>query len=374
MKDQALAATPASRPPDGMLHPSTTEPAGEPRHLSYAEAIDNPCASCSTSPCCRYLPLGSFAVATLADFDHAGYLLNFENIELGISADGTWSAYYTQACRFLDDDSRCSLHGTPEKPHICVQYNPYSCWYRPALAGPGHPDYLRIDRARFDVLKTMVAFDELRALAGTPSWEELRAAFEGSTLRDLVDAPRGTGDDAGFGEWQEIVLGTRPPRERTVVAADPKLTRTDPCTGCGAYCCTSLLFTVASPTTASGLDYIRFALGFPGTELVVSGDVWSIAVRTTCRHLDGGRCSVYGSPDRPVRCQYLDAWACSFKAVFDSPRPEHALRVRHEEFDALASMFSFDEFGVATEIPPVDQLRAAIEGSWLEGIGAVSAS
>src|SRR3982751_3749656 len=93
--------------------------------LSYTEAVVPPCATCATSPCCRYLPVQTFALATLTDVDYARYLLNFDNIALGVGADGNWSVYYRQACRFLDPDtSACALHGTPDKPHVCTQYNP----------------------------------------------------------------------------------------------------------------------------------------------------------------------------------------------------------------------------------------------------------
>lgn len=333
--------------------------------LSYREARENPCASCSSSPCCRYLPLATFPMATLADVDYAAYLLNFDNIELGIGADGTWSAYYRQACRFLADDGGCGLHGTPDKPHICQQYNPYSCWYRPALAGPGHDDYLRVDRGRFERLVDMVEFDAGRELAAVPSWPELRDAFADLDVADVTEALAAPDADPTFGQWQEVAIGTRPPAEREVIAADPAHTRADPCVGCGAHCCTTLLFAIGQPTTASNLDYLRFALGFPGTEVIVSTDSWNLAVHSRCRHLEGTRCGVYGQPERPIRCQYLDAWTCSYKAVLAPARPEHAVRFRLEELPAVTAAFAFDELGVAAEVPTHDALRHAIESAWV---------
>lgn len=358
----APAVADAGLPPGSVPVAPPTRAAGR---LSYREAIDNPCASCTTSPCCRYLPLATFPVATLADVDYAAYLLNFDNIELGIAADGTWSAYYRQACRFLDaDGGGCTLHGTPEKPHICQQYNPYSCWYRPALAGPGHEDYLRVDRARLERLVELVEFDEGRRIAEAPSWPVLQELFADLPVADVTDTAPAAAPDAAFDEWQLIALGTKPPVGRTWSAADPELTRGDPCTGCSAHCCTTLMFAIGAPTTASNLDYLRFALGFPGTEIVVGADSWSLAVNTSCRHLDGDRCGVFGQPERPIRCQYLDAWSCSYKAVFGSPRPEHAVRVRLEELPAMTSAFAFDELGVAAEIPSMEAVRAAVESAW----------
>ena len=114
--------------------------------LSFRQALVSPCASCSGTPCCSYLPLKTFRLATLTDVDEALYLLNFDNIELGVVPDGTWSVYYRQTCRFNDQTSgACTLHGTSAKPHVCVQYNPYTCFYRGALSEAGSSSYLRID-------------------------------------------------------------------------------------------------------------------------------------------------------------------------------------------------------------------------------------
>lgn len=335
------------------------------KRLGFAEAVENPCLTCSTSPCCRYLPLGSFPVDSLADLDYAAYLLNFDDIEVGISAEGSWSAYYRQPCRFLDQSGGgCTLHGRPEKPHICVQYNPYSCWYRPALTGPEGDNYLRVDRRRLDRVLTLVAFDEARALVEVPTWEELVDAFSDLPIAAITDVGPPPPPDGTFDAWRDVVLLDAPARTLPR-PADPALVQEDPCNGCGAHCCTSIVFPVASPTSASSLDYLRFALGFPGTELVISGDTWSLAVRARCRHLAGGRCSIFGAPERPLRCQFLDAWTCSFKAAFEEARPEHVLRVRLEEFPALLGAFRLDGGGNVVDPPDAAGMRLAVEGSFV---------
>src|ERR1700690_3062772 len=99
--------------------------------LRLHDAKQQPCQTCATAPCCTFVPLHKFRVETLVDLDYAVYLLNFEHIELTLDTTGEWSVFYRYPCRFLDRVKHtCKLHDTAEQPHICVNYNPYSCWYK----------------------------------------------------------------------------------------------------------------------------------------------------------------------------------------------------------------------------------------------------
>jgi hypothetical protein len=309
--------------------------------LSYHEARVSPCSSCESTPCCQYLPLQTFPMAGLGDVDYAFYLLNFDDIELGIAPDGTWSAYYRQACRFLARDTLgCQLHGTPAKPHVCVQYNPYSCFYRGALSAEGSPGHIRIDRTRLQMFADALTFDDERRLTGAPSFEALAAAVAASPIAAIAPTPA---------------------RPRVEVAGATEPAAVDqPCDGCGAYCCTTLMFPVSPPTNLSSLDYLRFALGFPGTEVVLAETEWHLAVRTRCRHLDGGRCGVFGTPARPLRCQYYDEWTCGYRKAFAGDGDPSSVRFRLEEFPVLAAACTFDANGVAVAIPTVEELRPAV--------------
>src|SRR5205085_3603400 len=113
-------------------------------------------------------------------------------------------------------------------------------------------------------------------------------------------------------------------------------------TGCSAYCCSTLVFPAAVPNSAAQLDYLRFCLGFPGVEVGVDEDGWNLVVHTTCRHLEGGRCGIYGEPSRPIRCSHYDALRCDYKVRFREPDPEAFLRVPLARFPALAEAFAFD--------------------------------
>src|SRR5262245_48062408 len=86
--------------------------------LTWAEATEtSPCATCSTVPCCTFMPLDTFRVSNIEELDYARYLLNFNHIELGVASNGEWAAYYKHPCRFLDRDNfGCRIHGKPEQP------------------------------------------------------------------------------------------------------------------------------------------------------------------------------------------------------------------------------------------------------------------
>lgn len=339
----------------------------EPARLSYLEAMASPCGACESAPCCRYLPLQTFTVTTFVELDYATYLLGFDRIELGLSPDGTWGAYYRQPCRYLDPgDSSCRVHGTSLQPHICVQYNPYTCWYRPALSGDLAGNHLRIDRTRMEFVLSRLEFDTDRKIVSAPAWEELQEAFAGMPMS--VPDEVHPADDEVFERWRALALaGASADGAGETPRAFGEQGVQDPCADCSAHCCTALAFPMAPVSTPAGLDYARFALGFPGTEVVVADGEWQLVVRTTCRHLDGNRCSLFAAPQRPLRCQHYDAWTCAFKPVFGSPRPPRAVRVRLPEFAALASCYEFAGTGEAVEVPSTAQVRAAVEDGWRRG-------
>src|SRR6185312_5843233 len=119
----------------------------------------------------------------------------------------------------------------------------------------------------------------------------------------------------------------------------------NPCQGCEAWCCKMLVFNRGKPTTASQIDFLRYCLGFPGVEVGVADDSWAVIVHTTCRHLDGNRCSVYGTEERPLRCGYYDELNCSFRGHFGVPLPADIVRVNRQQFNVVVESIVFDELG-----------------------------
>jgi hypothetical protein len=312
------------------------------QRLSLAEARRSPCMTCSTSPCCTHLPIHSFTMTTMMDLDNALYLLNFDGIRLGLSASGEWSVYYGRPCRFLDRrDATCTIHGTDRQPNICATYNPYSCWYRRVFSQPGD-EFVWVDRPRLERLAEQVVFDEFRTIVEVPSWESLVA--EAAPPPPPPSAPTAV----------SLTLGPTRLRSRPAPAEEEQEQHSfddlrTPCASCTAYCCTTLVFPKPRPSTNVQLDYWRFCLGFPGIEVGIGKEEWSLLISTTCRHLDdANRCSVYGQPERPLRCSYYDAWKCGYKPRLGPVQQPGFRRMDLDAFDEYLADLVFDAAGAVT--------------------------
>ncbi len=349
--------------------PSPTKPADG--QLTFEQALASPCETCDPSPCCSHLPLHSFQITNVAELDHAIYLLSFERIELGLSASGEWSAYYLCPCRFLDPaDYSCVLHGTPEQPQICAQYNPYTCWYKRALTQGISDNFLRIDRQRLERIRPLITFDEGRSITDVPDWETIVREIEALPLAPTTYPDGPPPPDPAFEAWYGMVarLSAEEVQSQSGIAVDQRTyaAAPDPCTECLAYCCQTLVFPKIPPTSKTNLDYYKFCLGFPGVELGIADDGWQLIVRTTCRFLEGNRCSLYGKPERPLLCRYYDAWQCVYRINFGMPRPPGLVRIRLEQFDWLVEGFTFDQFGAIVEFPTAEYVRRHVESRWRE--------
>ncbi|WP_182377081.1 hypothetical protein [Nocardioides sp. WS12] len=339
------------------------------RTLSYGEALESPCATCSTSPCCTHLPVHTFSVSTVGDLSYAAYLLNFDRIRLGVTRVGEWSVYYVNPCRFLDTERMaCTVHATDKQPNICQNYSPYQCWYKRSMTKSVTEDFVFVDRARLDFITERVQFDEARNVIGIPDWDELVNALASVSDEVPWDEATPVPSDHAYERWQAEVVGAEDPtpaHRRLLPFAD----NPSPCSTCSAPCCETLEFAQGFPTTKSSLDFFQFCLGFPGVELSVSDAGWSLAIKTTCRHLTDGRCGVYGQPERPLFCRYYDAWKCTYRDKYLQPRPTASVRVRLDELSALTECIVVDENGKIATIAPVDDTRAQIEASWRKAAG-----
>lgn len=327
--------------------------------LDHPSALRSPCESCATSPCCSYLPLGGFRVATLSDLDYAAYLLNFQRIELGLSSSGDWSIFYRYPCRYLDRSNfACTVHEKPEQPHICRRYNPYRCWYKAALTKSSTPEYLRLDRTRLEYLVTGISFDAEGNIVESPDWPGLLQGLE-----HIYDLPTEETHEPASALDRSATAGL--PRVCTFAELQ------QPCTGCSAYCCKVLMFPMERPADISGLDYVQFCLGFPGIRVSISDMQWAILVDTECRHLKQNRCSVFGLPERPLACRYYDEWRCSYKLQFENAESAGVLRVGLEQYRRLIESIEFDHNGAVQRIPAVGELRRFVNGVSPQGLSKV---
>ncbi len=205
---------------------------------------DSPCASCGGSPCCRNVPITRITVDTEADLLDAAWLAGLEGIEIGLRDDGTWTVFYTQTCRFLDDETGgCRLHGLADQPDVCVRYDARTCWYRTAFAHDASVRFIRFNRERLLELHRRVICDEAGEIRKVPEWEQILAILESVPL-------------AGS------------PRRDQGAAADLAVTACE------------LLMPPARPATIRQLDLVKFRLGYPGISLVVSDTEWRFSLRT----------------------------------------------------------------------------------------------
>jgi hypothetical protein len=205
-----------------------------------------------------------------------------------------------------------------------------------------------------------VVFDDNRRIVAVPDWEEVVDTFHSMPLQ-RVRAPAPPPDPI-IEEWRALVLSEKPPVDDTPAVrryADPQVS--DPCQGCGAWCCKMLVFNRGLPGDASQLEFLRYCLGFPGVEVGVSAEGWAVIVRTTCRHLEGNRCSVYGTDERPLKCSYYDALSCGYRGHFSQPRPDDIVRVSRDQFGIVTSSIMFDDLGRILAIPPIEVLRNRLE-------------
>jgi hypothetical protein len=359
---------PVSFRPWGSISAGVVERASE--ALTFEEALSSPCRTCTTSPCCTHLPIHNFRVGTVGDLSYAAYLLNFDHIRLGVSRAGDWSVYYVHPCRFLDTDRfTCTVHDTDLQPEICRNYNPYHCWYKKSLTASTTEDFVLLDRARLEFLTAHVTFDDLRNVVGMPDWDELVVALDGISDDDPWATSEVPIADPVYDEWERVVFGGSVPAANAApldFAAD-----NDPCGGCSAPCCETLVFPQGLPATKSAIDFYRFCLGFPGVELSISDAGWSLVVKTRCRHLVAGRCSIFGQPERPLFCRYYDAWKCTYRVEFGEARPADSVRARLDDLPAVTECFSVDAYGTIVGTAAVGEIRARIEQSWRDR-GAVT--
>jgi len=341
--------------------------------LSLAQAKATPCFSCASSPCCTHLPLHRFHVRTLVDLDHASYLLNFDRIELGIAPTGEWSVFYAYPCRFLDTrDPKgylCTIHNTDLQPQICVHYNPYTCWYRKALGPDPAAEFLRIDRQRLAWIAERVQFDDNRVIVSVPSWAEMSAMCAATPLAAEPVAQAAPPPDPVFEQWLAETAGG--PSVAKPAALRVYQEFLGQCSGCEAHCCKTLIFPHGRPVTRSNVDYLQFALGFPGVEVGISDGEWQLIVKTTCRHLTAdNRCGVFGQPERPTLCRYYDASSCHYVVQFGQTTPPGFLRVQLEQLYWLTETVQFAPDATIVALPSTDELRAHIERRWSETVAS----
>lgn len=141
-----------------------------------------------------------------------------------------------------------------------------------------------------------------------------------------------------------------------------ELAGASPCDGCPAPCCRMVLSPHPTPTTFSELDYVRYLLGFPDTEVVVHRDgTWQQLSHRACMFLsDDARCDVHDTPRKPKVCVFFDPYKCWYKRNFTTDDPPDIVRLDSSRFEALLAACALDDAGRLTEVPSWEELRALV--------------
>ena len=327
--------------------------------LSLAEAREEACLACTGSPCCRYVNLKTFDLSTVSDIDQALYALNFEGVFISLVRDmQTAQVFFHQDCRHLDPQGLCSIHSTPAQPSICIQYQSHDCAYRQAFGELVNDEQPVVDRDQMRWFVEQLTFDEDRRVVGRPFWPDV---VEGFRRLAKPRSPLRAEPTSGL-------LQIRPSRTAADLESagphrfsDPGVGQ--PCDSCPAYCCHNLVFPRRPPANARELDFLRYALGFPSIELKLSDDEWAVVVKTSCRHNVDGRCAVYGSDERPIRCSDYDEFHCDYKTHFGDAGSSESLHIGPNEFPFLADLIVFDDMGRVRYVPPVGAVAQALHGT-----------
>jgi hypothetical protein len=307
--------------------------------LSLTRALESPCLSCPSSPCCNLLKLHTLDFKTIEDVDFGLYLLNFEGLLLQMDISGTRAhVYLQQACRHLDHATGfCRVHRTPEQPSICVHYNEYNCSYRRHMVDDVDQEVPLVDHDRMAWFASHLTYDDAGCIGYFPDGEAMVDAFASMPLGRHAAEQR-----------------TNPPKRLIATIQDS-------CDGCEAWCCKTLVFERPVPTTASKVDEFKYCLGFPSIEVGVTDQGWNVLVHTTCRHLKADRCSIFGMDYRPRVCQEIDAVGCQYRIKLGTPRPEGFVTVDRDTFSVVAESIVFDDLGQVLAVPPVEELRRRLE-------------
>ncbi len=123
------------------------------------------------------------------------------------------------------------------------------------------------------------------------------------------------------------------------------LTRKNPCDGCPALCCKIQILPCSQPQTLIDVDHIKYSLLYPLTEFIISktGEFsyikWGLCSLLSEKNCS---CSVYGTPNRPLKCVHLDPNSCWYKRNFFEDTSSDICRLNLERFNIWFEKIIFD--------------------------------
>ncbi len=315
---------------------------------------EHPCQGC-VAPCCSTVTVFEMTPRTFRDVDYLGYVLGFDRLELIWLSSGAVEITYRALCRHLERaTSRCKVHGTPQQPDLCRDYDATSCEYKSQFLGSATSDSVRVSAARFSEVAALFSYDPGGQIVDAPDCDAIRTIMtrqEESCEKDEANT---------YGRTRTSV---RVPADfETPSVLGHQDARVSPCEGCSAPCCEVLLFRLPDPVNREIVDFYSYITGFPGLEIASTPRGWVIQCFSRCRHLTRDRrCGLYGKDERPVHCQTYDAWACRYVPTF-LQGDELYVPIPADRWEQVVGLFQFDEAGQTVDPPDHQMISAQIVG------------
>lgn len=128
----------------------------------------------------------------------------------------------------------------------------------------------------------------------------------------------------------------------------------NPCFGCPAPCCRMQLIPCKIPASFTDLDYVRYMLLFPDTEVIVNQNGgWGMIKWVHCRAFDekNFKCKLHNTPEKPQICRLYDAHNCWYKKNFVQITSPQLYRLNLERFEVWIKEVKFDGNGNIVSAP-----------------------
>ena len=318
-----------------------------------AEHKEHPCNHC-IAPCCTTVTLHEFEPQTFRDVDYLGYLIGFSRIELGWLPSGTVEINYRAFCTNFDSKTAgCKVHGTDEQPLMCTEYDAHQCTYKAQFLGDQSTDMLRVSAARFESIARQFSYDPKGTIVKRPTFAEISLGLESSENEKTRSY-----------ELKKYGPTLDPLPIPGVQAEEEPLShqklRSNPCSGCAAYCCRVLVFPLPAPSDRREVSFYRYIAGFPGLEVALTPRGYIVQCFSKCQHLtESNQCELFNKARRPVFCSTYDAWRCSFVPTYKNGT-SLLRRLNRDEWAIVESMFCYGEEGGVTHIPVYEEVIEAL--------------
>lgn len=134
--------------------------------------------------------------------------------------------------------------------------------------------------------------------------------------------------------------------------------QSNPCFGCPAPCCRMQLIPCQIPSNFMDLDYVRYVLLFPDTEVVVmQNGTWSLIKWVKCSAFDDTKCicKIHNTPEKPHICETYNAHNCWYKKNFVLTDSQELYRLNLERFDVWIKEIQFAENGNIISAPDFEK-------------------